>query len=66
MDNTRQKLDEDEVLKNQLVGWGAALPTIALAFALGAGSFSVLLGLAAAMAALLWRLKKLDRKAVAK
>lgn len=64
--NMQRKLDEDEILKNQLVGWGAALPTIALTFALGAGAFSVLIGLVAAMAALLWRLKKLERKAVSK
>lgn len=66
MDNTQRKLDEDEVLKNQLVGWGAALPAIALSVALGAGVFSILLGLAAAAAAMTYRVKKNERKAVEK
>jgi len=64
--NMQRKLDEDEILKNQLVGWGAALPTIALTFAVGAGLFSIALGAGAAMAAMLWRLKKLERKVVSK
>lgn len=64
--DVQKKREEDEVLKNQLVGWGVALPTIALCWAAGAGAFSVLLGLCAAMVALTWRLKKNERKVMKK
>lgn len=66
MEKMQRALDEDEVLKNQLAGWGAALLTIALALAAGAGVYSGLLGLVAAMAAMTWRFKKNERKAVEK
>lgn len=60
------EIEKDEELKNQAIGWAAALPTIALTFAAGAGWFSVVLGLVAAMAAMTWRLKKNELKEVAK
>jgi len=58
--------NKDEILKNQLVGWGVALPTIALASAAGGGMFSVLLGAIAAVSVMLWRIKKNEQKEAAK
>jgi 4-hydroxybenzoate polyprenyltransferase len=66
MEKMQRTLGEDEVLKNQLVGWGAALAATLLALAAGAGTFSGLIGLAAAMVAMTWRHIKNERKVAEK
>lgn len=65
-DKAAREKNENESLKLQLVGWGAALPTIALGVVAGAGVFSVLLGVVAAVAAMMWQLKKNEREVVEK
>jgi 4-hydroxybenzoate polyprenyltransferase len=66
MEKMQRALDEDEVLKNQLVGWGAALAATLLALAAGAGAYSALLGLFAAVVAMTLQIIKKERKGVAK
>lgn len=59
-------IEKDEELKSQAIGWAAAVVAILIGLAMGAGTFSVLLGLVAAVSTMIWRIKKLERKAVAK
>jgi hypothetical protein len=60
------EIEKDEELKNQLVGWGVALPTILLAFFAGAGALSLLFGAVAAVGVLTWRIKKMGTNGGAK
>jgi hypothetical protein len=62
----QMELDENEVLKNQLVGWGVTLAAALLGLSAGAGVFSGLIGLAAAIVVMTWRIKRNEERGVAR
>lgn len=65
-DKAARERNENESLKLQLLGWGVTLPVIALSYVAGAGWYSFALGVVAAAVVMTWRIKKNERKGVAK
>lgn len=58
--------NEDEALKNQVIGWSVMVVATLIGLALGAGTFSALVGLFTTVLVMVWRLKRNERKEGAK